>query len=86
VRQFEKGSNTQLGPDWFAQPKVVLTLLAWVIYALVLHAPINPRFRGRRAAALSIAGFVLMVGILVVLQFTSGSATPAGPTGGGGVQ
>jgi len=36
-----------------------------VVYALVLHAPINPSFRGRKAAMLSILGFVLMVGTLI---------------------
>lgn len=83
VRVVQKGGNTQLGPDWFRQPKVLLTAAAWVIYALVLHAPINPRFRGRRAAALSIIGFVLVIGILVVVQFMSGNG--AGVTGRGGV-
>jgi ABC-type transport system involved in cytochrome c biogenesis permease subunit len=41
----------------------------WVIYALVLHAPINPSFRGRKAAMLSILGFVVMVWALIAVQF-----------------
>jgi ABC-type uncharacterized transport system permease subunit len=49
--------------------KVVLAGCVWVIYAVVLHAPINPVFRGRRAAALSVLGFVLMIGVLVAVQF-----------------
>jgi ABC-type uncharacterized transport system permease subunit len=49
--------------------KVVLTGCVWVIYAVVLHAPINPIFRGRRAAVLSVVGFVLMVGTLIAVQF-----------------
>ena len=57
------------------QPKVLLAFCVWVVYALVLHAPINPSFRGRKAAMLSILGFVLMVGTLIAVQFM--------PTGGG---
>ena len=45
--------------------KVALALCVWVVYAIVLHAPINPRFRGRRAAVLSVIGFVLMIGTLL---------------------
>jgi ABC-type uncharacterized transport system permease subunit len=62
-----EGGNP-LGPDWYTQPKVLLTFVAWVVYALVLHSPINPSFRGRRTALLSVVGFVLMVGILIAVQ------------------
>ena len=63
------GANS-LGPDWYRNPKVILTCVAWVVYALVLHSPINPSFRGRRMAMLSVLGFVLMVGVFVAVQFT----------------
>jgi ABC-type uncharacterized transport system permease subunit len=46
--------------------------LAWLVYAVVMHAPINPRFRGRRAAMLSVFGFLLMVGTIVVVQVGMG--------------
>lgn len=55
-----------------APAKVVLSVLAWLVYAVVLHAPINPRFRGRRAAALSVFGFLLMVGTLIAVQLLPG--------------
>jgi ABC-type uncharacterized transport system permease subunit len=48
--------------------KLLLALGVWLVYALVLHAPINPVFRGRRAALLSVVGFVLMVGAIVAVQ------------------
>jgi ABC-type uncharacterized transport system permease subunit len=48
--------------------KIVLTLIVWIVYALVLHSPINPSFRGRKTALLSIVGFVLMAGTLVAVQ------------------
>lgn len=64
---------------WFASAhrpisgwKVTLTACVWVIYAFVLHSPINPRFRGRRAAILSIVGCVLMIGLLVTVQIVTG--------------
>jgi ABC-type transport system involved in cytochrome c biogenesis permease subunit len=61
-------SGTRLGPNWFMAPKVLLTAAVWVTYALVLHAPINPSFRGRRAALLSIVGLALMVGTVVAVE------------------
>lgn len=50
--------------------KVALALAVWGVYAVVLHSPINPSFRGRRAAVLSVVGFVLMVGTIFAVQFT----------------
>jgi ABC-type uncharacterized transport system permease subunit len=60
--------GSTLGHDWYAQPKVLLTFVAWVIYALVLHSPINPSFRGRKTAVLSVLGLVLMIGVLIAVQ------------------
>jgi ABC-type transport system involved in cytochrome c biogenesis permease subunit len=61
-------ADTKLGTHWFWQPKVLLAMAAYVLYALVLHSPINPSFRGRRTAILSIAGFVLLLGTIGVVQ------------------
>jgi len=58
----------------FFGPKILLAIGVWVVYALALHTPINPSFRGKKAAVLSLIGFVLMVGTLVSIQFM--------PTGG----
>jgi len=62
-----------LWPEWYRQPKVLLTFVAWVVYALVLHSPINPSFRGRKTAMLSVVGFLLMIGILVAVQLMPGT-------------
>jgi ABC-type transport system involved in cytochrome c biogenesis permease subunit len=70
-----RSGETRLGAHWFFQPKVLLATCVWVVYALVLHAPINPSFRGRRTAVLSIFGLVLMIGTLIAVQFM--------PSGGG---
>jgi ABC-type uncharacterized transport system permease subunit len=45
---------------------------AWLVYAVVMHAPINPRLRGRRAAFLSVVGFALVIGALVAVLFLAG--------------
>jgi len=49
--------------------KIILTTCVWIVYGLVLHSPINPSFRGRRTAMLSIVGFVLMISVLIAVQF-----------------
>lgn len=49
--------------------KLLLASLSWLVYAVVLHSQIDPRLRGRRAAILSIFGFVLMIGTLIAVQF-----------------
>jgi ABC-type uncharacterized transport system permease subunit len=63
------GGQTRLGEHWFTSPKVLLAFAVWVVYAIVLHAPINPSFRGRKVAVLSIIGCVLMIGTLVAVSF-----------------
>ncbi len=59
-------------PDQLPVTKILLATLAWVVYGVVLHAPINPRFRGRRAAILSMFGFLLMVGTIVAVLLMPG--------------
>ena len=58
----------------FFGPKVLLAVGVWVVYALALHSPINPSFRGRKAAVLSLIGLILMAGTLVAVQFMPGVA------------
>ncbi len=72
AKLLEAGNGNSLGPLWYRNPKVILTCVAWLVYALVLHSPINPAFRGRRTAMLSVLGFVLMIGTFVAVQFMPG--------------
>ena len=58
-----------MGEHWYLAPKVWLTAAVWVVYGLVLHSPINPSFRGKKAAILSIVGVVLLAGTIVAVQF-----------------
>jgi ABC-type transport system involved in cytochrome c biogenesis permease subunit len=69
VRILRDGGQTKLGEHWFTSPKVVGAFAVWVVYAIVLHAPINPSFRGRKVALLSIFGFLLMIGTLIAVNF-----------------
>jgi ABC-type uncharacterized transport system permease subunit len=68
VRMIADGKHTPL-------TKLLLALAVWVVYAVVLHAPINPSFRGRKVAVLSVVGFVLMVGAIVAVQWMPETAT-----------
>jgi ABC-type uncharacterized transport system permease subunit len=68
------GAATSMGANWATSPKVLLTFGIWVVYAVVLHSPINPSFRGRRTAMLSIVGLILSIGAVVAVQYMR--ATP----------
>ena len=41
-------------------PKEILTLIAWLIYAVLLHERLTVGWRGRRAALLAICGFLVL--------------------------
>jgi ABC-type transport system involved in cytochrome c biogenesis permease subunit len=56
------------------------------VYAIVLHAPINPSFRGRKVAVLSIVGLVLMIGTLVAVNFMPSSSASASAATTAGVR
>jgi ABC-type uncharacterized transport system permease subunit len=62
VQWFDAGKHTPLA-------KVLLTAAVWLVYAVVLHSPINPSFRGRKAAVLSVVGLPLMLLTILVVQF-----------------
>ena len=72
LARVDHGDGGRLGPQWFTSPKVLLTAAVWLVYALVLHSPINPSFRGRKTAMLSILGLALMTGTIVAVQFMPG--------------
>lgn len=49
--------------------KIVFGIMSWLVYAVLLHVPLNPRFRGRRAAWLAISGFILFIGAFVAASW-----------------
>ena len=51
-------ANSAWGTYWSWDPKETWSLIVWLIYAAYLHARITRGWKGRRAAWLSITGFV----------------------------
>ncbi len=49
------------GTYWSWDPKETWSLITWFIYAALLHGRMTTGWRGRRAALLSIAGFLIML-------------------------
>jgi ABC-type transport system involved in cytochrome c biogenesis permease subunit len=49
------------GTYWSWDPKEVLSLVVWLVYAVYLHARLVRGLKGRVAAGISIAGFLLTV-------------------------
>ncbi|MBZ0156748.1 MAG: c-type cytochrome biogenesis protein CcsB [Alphaproteobacteria bacterium] len=49
------------GSYWRWDPKEVWSMIAWFIYALILHIRFTSGWRGRKAAILSIIGFVVVL-------------------------
>ncbi len=50
-----------LGHFWNWDPTEIITLIAWLIYAVLLHERLAVGWRGRRAALLAICGFLVLV-------------------------
>jgi len=50
-----------LGSYWRWAPKEVWTLIAWLLYAALLHERLAVGWRGRRAAILSIIAFLILL-------------------------
>ena len=54
-------ANYAWGSYWSWDPKETWSLITWFIYAAFLHARITRDWRGRKAAILSIVGFVAVL-------------------------
>jgi cytochrome c-type biogenesis protein CcsB len=50
-----------LGRFFSFDPKEILTLIAWMIYAVLLHERLTVGWRGRRAALLALCGFAVLI-------------------------
>ncbi|MBY0397580.1 MAG: cytochrome c biogenesis protein, partial [Thermoleophilia bacterium] len=71
----------------WSDPKVVSTLLTWVVFAMLLHARFRPAMRGRGVVLLTILAFVFLVftwvGVdLLKLPTGHGKAPAPGRAGG----
>lgn len=50
-----------MGRFWNWDPKEILTVAAWLIYAVLLHERLAAGWRGRRAALMAICGFLVLI-------------------------
>jgi ABC-type transport system involved in cytochrome c biogenesis permease subunit len=66
-----------LGRAWYADPKVVGGIVVWLFYAAVLHVRLFARLRGRRAALLTIAGFILTLASFATVHLYGSARGPA---------
>lgn len=61
-------SKMAWGTFWSWEPVQILSILAWLLYALLLQTR-SAGWRGRRAATLTLVGFVFLVGSFLSLKF-----------------
>jgi cytochrome c-type biogenesis protein CcsB len=54
-------SEQAMGSYWVWDPKQTWSLIIWLIYAALLHGRITIGWRGKRAAILSIFGFIVVL-------------------------
>jgi ABC-type uncharacterized transport system permease subunit len=52
----------------WTSPKVLLAIASWLIYGVLIHIPLAPSFRGRRAAWLIIVGFVMLLSVFFAIR------------------
>ena len=52
-------AQAKLGPTYFTDPKVALSLLMWFVYMVLLYTRWNSGWRGKRAAYLATVAFVM---------------------------
>lgn len=67
------------GRLWTWDPKELSALVAWVLYVILLVARWRAGWGGRRAALLSIAAFLLVVGVFFYVSITGVTAPPGPP-------
>ena len=54
-------SEKAVGSYWVWDPKQTWSLITWLIYAALLHGRLTIGWRGKRAAILSIIGFIVLL-------------------------
>jgi ABC-type uncharacterized transport system permease subunit len=61
----------EAGPPGASQHiKIACGVMSWLVYAMLLYIPLTPSFRGRRAAWLSIIGFILFIGAFAAAKWS----------------
>ena len=70
-------AQESVGAAYFFDPKVLLSFAMWVLYVVLLHIRRSAGLRGRRAAYLSSAVFVVMLIVWAANQFSQVHRYPA---------
>lgn len=68
---FVWASRTWKGP-WELDPKIVASLVTWLIYLILFSTRLSGSWRGRRAAYVAIFGFAAMMVTFLGVSFLSG--------------
>ena len=61
----------RLRAEWATQHTVLLSILTWLVFAVLLHLRLTSAWRGRKIAYFTITGFALVTAVFAVLLFTS---------------
>jgi cytochrome c-type biogenesis protein CcsB len=54
-------AESATGLLWRWDPKEVWSLITWLLYALVIHLRLTTGWRGKKAAMLSVVGFIIII-------------------------
>ena len=54
-------ANKALNQSWAWDPKIIWSLITWLVYAVLIHYRLSAGLRGRRAALMSIVGYVIVL-------------------------
>jgi len=68
---FVWASRTWKGP-WELDPKILASMLTWLIYLVLFSARLSGLWRGRRSAYVAVFGFALMMVTFLGVSFLSG--------------
>lgn len=63
-------AQAKFGPTYFTDPKIVLSLMMWLVYVLLLYTRWSSGWRGRRAAMLAAVAFVVAMGAWAANTFS----------------
>lgn len=69
----------ETGPGWWANWMVAASLLAWLVFVILLHVRLGAGLRGPRVAYLTILGFLLVAAITCGIAFVGDSLHKMGP-------
>jgi ABC-type uncharacterized transport system permease subunit len=64
-------AQASVGPAYFKDSKVVLSVLMWLVYLVLVYTRWNSGWRGKRAAYLAAAAFVVAIVAWVANYFSA---------------